>query len=349
MRRLSDGMLLMIVGAALGPLGLNVLSQRTLSVIDPAMPVALVALGMLVGLGVEGQRAREGRLAGAAIIETALTTAAVAAGVMLIAPVWGASTRLPFWLVALVLGICAAPSAAASLHASEDSQSPARRVGDMDGLLSIALGGAALALLREQSSPIDAVPVLLQACAVSIVIVLAAWLLIRASSSETEQRVFTAALLLLLGGAADYLSLSALLSGLIGGVFLQIIGGPARDSVRRDVFHFQRPLLVLVLIVSGARLELQTPWLGLGVIYVLIRTAAKLAGGWAARRVVGPVASDNLGLSLLAPGILGLAFALNVVRAAGPDAAPILAVAAVGALGSDVIASFTGRQSGAAE
>ena len=342
-------MLLMIVGAALGPLGLNVLSQRTLSAIDPAMPVALVALGMLVGLGAELQRSGEGRVAAAATIETALTTAAVAGGVLLIGPEWGgASTRLPFWLVALVLGICAAPSAAASLHASQDLPSPARRVGDVDGLLSIALGGAALALLREQS-PADAVPVLLQACAVAIVIVLAAWLLIRASSSETEQRVFTAALLLLLGGAADYLSLSALLSGLIGGAFLQIIGGPARDSVRRDVLHFQRPLLVLVLIVSGARLELQIPWIGLGVIYLLIRTAAKLAGGWAAGRVVRPVPSGNLGVSLLAPGILGLAFALNVLRAAGPDAGPILAAAAVGAIGSDVIASFTTRQSGDAQ
>jgi hypothetical protein len=346
MRRLSDGMLLMIVGAALGPLGLNVLSQRTLSVIDPAMPVALVALGMLVGLGAQLPRSGKGRFAAAATIETALTTAAVAGGVLLIGPEWGASTGMPFWLVALVLGICAAPSAAASLHASQDLQSPSRRVGDVDGLLSIALGGAALALLREQS-PADAWPVLLQACGVAIVIVLAAWLLIRTSSSETEQRVFTAALLLLLGGAADYLSLSALLSGLIGGAFLQIIGGPVRDSVRRDVLHFQRPLLVLVLIVSGARLELQTPWLGLGVIYLLIRTAAKLAGGWAAGRVVGPVPSGNL--SLLAPGILGIAFALNVVRAAGPDAGPILAAAAVGAIGSDVIASFTTRQSGEVE
>ena len=116
-------------------------------------------------------------------------------------------------------------------------------------------------LLREQSIA-DALPVLGQACAVALVIVLAAWLLIRTSSSEAEQRVFTAALLLLLGGAADYLSLSALFSGLICGVFLQLIGGPVRDSVGRDVLHFQRPLLVLVLIVSGARLELQAAWLG---------------------------------------------------------------------------------------
>ncbi|HEY5617198.1 MAG TPA: hypothetical protein VIK60_04595 [Vicinamibacterales bacterium] len=347
MRRLSEGMLLLIVGTCLGPLGLNILSANALSILDPAMPVALVALGMLVGLGALVQRSGEGRLAAAATVETIVTTAAVSAGVLLIGPIWGASTQLPFWIVALVLGICAAPSAAASLQAPHDSRSVAKRVGDVDGLLSIALGGAALALVRERST-VEALPVLLQACGVSVVIVLAAWLLIRASSSETEQRVFTAALLLLLGGAADYLSLSALLSGLIGGLFLRLVGGPASDSVRRDVLHFQRPLLVLVLIVSGARLELDAPWLGLGVIYLLVRTAAKLAGGWAAGHVVGPATPGSLGMSLLAPGILGVAFALNVVRAAGSDAGPMLAVAAVGAIGSDVIASFV-RPSGESE
>ncbi len=84
------------------------------------MPVALVALGMLVGLRVRTCNVPgEGRLRAAAIGETVLTTATVAAGVSCSSrPIWGASTRLPFWLVALVLGICAAPSAAASLHAS---------------------------------------------------------------------------------------------------------------------------------------------------------------------------------------------------------------------------------------
>jgi len=344
MRRLSDGMLLLIVGAALGPLGLNILSTNTLSALDPAMPVALVALGMLVGLGISVRRSGDGRMLAAGMVETVLTIAAVSTAVLYIGPLWGATTTLPFWLVALVLGICAAPSAAASLHAPVDSRSAARRVGDVDGLVSIALGGAALALVREQSIA-DALPVLGQACGVALVIVLAAWLLIRTSSSEAEQRVFTAALLLLLGGAADYLSLSALFSGLICGVFLQLVGGPVRDSVSRDVLHFQRPLLVLVLIVSGARLELQAAWLGLGVIYLFVRTFAKIAGGWAAHHVAGPPASSSLGMSLLAPGILGMAFALNVVRAAGISAEPLLAVAAVGAIGADVIASFV-RSSG---
>jgi hypothetical protein len=342
-------MLLLLVGAALGPLGLNVLSAQTLSILDPAMPVALVALGVLVGFAATVHQPGERRLVAAATAETALTAAAVAGVILLTRPIWGASTQLPFWMVALVLGICAAPSAAASLHVSQDADSVARRVGDVDGLLAIALGGAALALLREPA-PLNALSVLVQASGVAVVIVLAAWLLIRTSSSDTERRVFTGALLLLLGGAADYLSLSALLTGLIAGLFLHFVGGPARDSVRRDVVHFQRPLLVLVLIVSGARLELQTPWIGLGLIYLLVRVSAKLAGGWAAQRLAGPAAAPgNLGMSLLAPGILGVAFALNVVRAAGPEAEPMLAVAAVGAIGSDVIASFVRSGHGARE
>jgi hypothetical protein len=342
-------MLLLLVGAAMGPLGLNVLSAQALSVLDPAMPVALVALGVLVGFAAIVHRPGERRLVAAAAAETALTGAAVATVIVLAWPLWGPSTQLPFWMVALVLGICAAPSAAASLHASNEPESMARRVGDVDGLLSIAVGGAALALLREPG-PLSALSVLIQASGVAVVIVLAAWLLIRTSSSDTERRVFTGALLLLLGGAADYLSLSALLTGLIAGLFLHFVGGPARDSVRRDVLHFQRPLLVLVLIVSGARLELEAPWLAVGMIYLLVRVTAKLAGGWAAQRVVGPAATPgNLGMSLLAPGILGVAFALNVVRAAGPDAEPMLVVAAVGAIGSDVIASFVRSGHGARE
>jgi hypothetical protein len=62
MRRLSDGMLLLLVGVALGSSGLNVLSAQTLSILDTAMPVALVALGMLVGLAASGQGPGEGRL-----------------------------------------------------------------------------------------------------------------------------------------------------------------------------------------------------------------------------------------------------------------------------------------------
>ena len=80
------------------------------------------------------------------MIETALTTAAVAAGVCS-SVAWGASTAA---LLARCLGAGDLRGAFRSgiVAYVQDSQSPARRVGDMDGLLSIALGGAARAASR---------------------------------------------------------------------------------------------------------------------------------------------------------------------------------------------------------
>jgi len=331
------GLLVLLLGIALGPHGLELLSPDVLSFLDPAMPVALVALGVLIGLGFSPRRSREGRLLAAASMEAALTTAIVAAGMLLVAPALSAFEGLPYWFFALVLGVCAASSSTVSSTRRDDAPSLVARIGDLDDLLPIVLGGLALALLRE-TAPVAALLVLVQGCAVALVIVAAGWLLLARSSSETEQRVFAIALLLLLGGAADYLSLSALLSGLVAGLFLGSIGGPARDYVRRDVLHVQPPLLVLVLIVTGAHIDLPPTWLGLAAVYLFLRTAGKLAGGWTARRIAGDETLRDVGLSLMSPGILGIAFALNVLRAAGPDAAPALAVVAFGAIGSDVIA-----------
>lgn len=329
------GLLVLLLGIALGPHGLGLLSPIVLSFLDPAMPVALVALGVLIGLGFRARRPGEGRLLAAASAEAALTTVTVAAGTLVIAPAWSASNGLPYWFLALVLGVCAASSSTVSSARLEDADSPVGRLADLDDLLPIVLGGLALALLRDPS-PVAALLLTAQAVGVALVIAMAGWLLLERSSSETEQRVFTVALLLLLGGAADYLSLSALLSGLVAGLFLQGVGGPARDSVRRDVLHVQHPLLVLVLIVTGARVDFPPTWLALGVAYLVLRTAGKLAGGWMAGGIVG-AGTSRVGLSLLSPGILGIAFALNVLRAAGPDAASALAVVAFGAIASEFV------------
>ena len=335
------GVLVLVLGVALGPHGVGLLSPDVLSLLDPAMPVALVALGVLIGLGAGGRRPGDGRLLAAASIEAAITAAAVGAGMLLVVRAWSEPVDVPDWFLTLVLGICAASSSTVWRISRADVSSPVERIGDLDDLLPIVLGGLALAMLRDPS-PAAALRLAGQACAVALVIVAAGWLLLAKSSSETEQRVFAIALLLLLGGAADYLSLSALMSGLVAGLFLVWVDGPARDYVRRDVLHVQHPLLVLVLVVTGARIDFPPTWLGLAASYLFLRTAGKLAGGWMAWRIVGAPVPRDLGLSLLSPGIVGVAFVLNVLRAAGPDAAPALAVVAFGAIGSDVIAALVG-------
>jgi hypothetical protein len=50
------GLFLLPAGVAVGPNGLGFLSPSVLSYLDPAIPVALAALGVLVGLGLGGRR-----------------------------------------------------------------------------------------------------------------------------------------------------------------------------------------------------------------------------------------------------------------------------------------------------
>ena len=308
--------MLLLLGIAIGTHGLGLLSPAVLSFLDPAMPVALVAIGVLIGLRAPIRRT-DRRILAAAQAQPLLTVALVFGGILFIAPGWGASAELPYWFLALVLAVAAASSST-------------------DALLPIVAGGISLAMLREPS-PLAALLLALQALAIALVIAAAGWLLLTRSRSDTEQRVFAIALLLLLGGASDYLGLSALFSGLVAGMFLEYAGGPARDYVRRDVLHVQHPLLVLVLVVTGARVEVAYAWLGLGAAYLALATAGRYAGGWLGGRMATMDPRRDAGLPLLAPDLLGIAFALNVLRAAGPDAAPALAVVAFGAIGAELL------------
>jgi hypothetical protein len=229
----------LLLGVAAGPQGLGLLSPAVLSFLDPAVPVALVAIGVAVGLEI---RARPD-----AIVSTGL----------------------------------------------------------------VAASGAALVLLREPSAW-NAALLIGQSCAIALVIAAAGWLLLARSTSETEQRVFVVALLLLLGGAADVLSLSALLSGFVAAAFLGIVGGPPLEHVRRHLEHLRHPLVVLILVVAGAAVEISLEWLAFAGAYVLLRTA------------------------VLFPDLVAIAFALNLMRAGGADVAPLLTVVVLGAIGAEI-------------
>jgi hypothetical protein len=100
----------------------------------------------------------------------------------------------------------------------------------------------------------------------------------------------------------------------------------------------QHPLLILVLLVAGARAEFSTASLGLGAGYLLLRVVGTLTGAAAARRVAGVALPPDLGLHLLQPGVFGVAFALNLAIVAGADASMLLAAVVAGTLGSECVA-----------
>lgn len=329
--------LLLMAGLAFGPRGLNLLSPGALSLLDPVVPVALAALGVLVGLSVSDRRADDRRVFAAACLDAAVTMLVVSAGIAVVALAAMASIVRPFWTLVLASGICAATSLTLPTGNRLEPRTAATRVIELSVLLPIMVGGLVLAWLRAGSS-VGAVALVAQASGITVALAAAAWLLLTQASSETEERVFAVSVLLFVGGVADALSLSALFGGLIAGVFWRYAGRHPRDTISRDVLFVQHPLLVLVLLVAGARADLSPASLGLGAAYLALRVVGQLAGGIMARRAAGVDVPRDLGLYLLPPGVFGVAFALNAASVVGADAAVLLAAVVFGTIGSEFVA-----------
>ncbi len=180
----------------------------------------------------------------------------------------------------------------------------------------------------------------IQATILALLISTTAWLLLADSSPSTEQRVFSIAALLLVGGIADYLSLSALAGGLLAGLFWGSVGGVARDCIERDVRYLRHPLVVLMLLAAGAKTTFSGWILMLAAAYLLLRVAGKLVGGWLTRRVPGAAIPDSVGPTLLAPGVFGIAFALDATSMMDGAASSILAATVLGSIGSQLLAAL---------
>jgi hypothetical protein len=329
-----SGLMLLLVGAALGPAGLRVLTGSMLSTLEPPVSVALVALGVLVGLDLVARPPGEGRLLAVASLDAAITILIVAAGMALMyawSPGGGAS-----WVLPLMLGICAAPSSSPVDESDDRGRQLAARIADLDDVLPIALSALIMILWTGGGAPASRAALLVQAGLLAGVMAVAVRVLISQTSSESEQRVFTIGGLLLLGGTAAYLSLSAPLIGLISGVLWSAGGGAAHDRIARDVRYLQHPLTVLLLVVAGAHMTVSADVLILVTAYIMLRMAGKVAGGWAVSRAARAVPHDE-GLFFSAPGMVGVAIALDALYSHGDAAAPFFTIVIAGSLGAEVL------------
>ena len=331
--------LLLMAGIAVGPGGINLLSLSRLTLLDPVVPVALAAFGVLVGLSASDRRTDDARTLGAACLAGAVTVLVVSAGFGVVALAATSSVPRPFWILVMTGGLCAATSLTLPSDDSLEPRTPATRLIELGVLLPIVAGGLMLAWVRAGSFA-GAGVLVAHACGVTLALAAAAWLLLTRAPSETGERVFAVSALLLVGGVAAALSLSALFGGLIAGLLWRYAGRHPRETIRRDVLFVQHPLLVLVLLVAGARADLSSSTLALGVGYVVLRAAGQLAAGSIASRVAGVYGLRDLGLHLLPPGVFGVGFALNAVSIVGADASMLLAAVVVGTIGSDLVATL---------
>jgi hypothetical protein len=333
---LSPGLILIPVGFVLGPGGLELLSEPTLAYLDPVVSVAIAALGVFVGLGLDLRRADEARLLAAASLEAGLTILLVAAGVLAADVLW-LHIGSDIWLFALTIGLCASASATA-VSPADEQPTLATRIGDLDDVLPMLAGGLVLAWMREGSVG-GTIWLALAFLIITVAIAAAGWLLVRKTSSESERHVFIAGTLLLLSGAAAHLSQSALTAGLIAGVLWNVLGGPTRERIGGDMRYVQHPLLVLLVLVAGARLTFSVEVLGFALAYVICRAIGKLAGGLVLGRILAGHPVRDLGVSLIPPGVAGIAFALNVLLAdrESDRAATLLGIVVLASVASELL------------
>jgi hypothetical protein len=340
------GLILLPLGLALGPRGLDLLSNRVLAALDPAVSAALAALGVLIGLQFDTRRRRQWRLAGVASLGVLLTTILVGGGLLLTQALVPGAVVWP-WSFALLLGACAAPSSSASDAAEAELRPPVSQIADLDDVASIVLGFAALAWMNLDSGWL-ALSVATQTTVIAGMIAAAGVLLVSQTSSESEQRVFVIGTILLLAGAAAHLQLSELFTGMVAGIVLRRFHAIASLRFERDLRYLQHPLVALLFGVAGARFAAAPGWLALVVVYVAFRSAGKMFGGRLGARWIAGVPRDA-GVLLLAPGVVGVALALNASRFHSDSlhSTLLFAIVVAGSIVSEVLSLVVARKDSA--
>ena len=329
-------MVLVPIGIILGPAGTGIITLGALTHLSVVISVALATLGVFVGIALGTQQGRVKRLVSAATLEGVVTAIAVAAATFFLLRAWQMPLLVSPALAAVALGICAAASAAPHVGASDTgARQVAARVADLDDVVPIVAGGMVLSLVASGSE--NVVRDVSLTIAAGLATGVSGWLLFE-HCDVAERGVFVLGTLALLGGLAGYLGVSPLLAGLAAGIVWARTPGHTDRIAADDLRKVQHPLVVLLLITAGAMLQPDLAGIWLFAPYVLFRIAGKLLGGWLAARVAPGIAPSDLGAYLVPPGVLGIAFALNLQQVAGEAAAPLLFAVVAGAVASEVVA-----------
>jgi hypothetical protein len=329
------------LGFVLGPSGLGWLATSSSALLHPAVTVALATLGVFIGLAFTPEGRRDHRLLAAASVEALIAFVAVAGASAVLFTRWGAPLDSGALVVAAVLGAAASVSSGGGAHASGDAtHATATRIADLDDVFAVAAGALAVAAVHDDGGSG------LFALVVTTTIVgalggVAGWLLFERARSDAERGVFVLGTLALLGGAADYVRCSPMLAGLVAGWLWRVLPGRADRIIGDDVSRFQHPLVLLLLVAAGAWTVVDQLSLWLLAPFVVFRFAGKVLGARIGAALVPGLAFPDLASYLLAPGLIGIAVALNLLQVSpSATATAVLSAVAMGTLLCEVLAAF---------
>jgi hypothetical protein len=332
-------LVLVLLGAALGPNGLAVLGDAALDSLEAVVWVALAVIGVFIGLGLANIATRSTtRVLTSGLITSLITIVTVSVGLYLLMA--QAQVHLPAYTPAasLLIGVCASVSAAIQTSAGSSAElQRAAHLADLDDVPLIVLGVALVAGFAGESMILR----LALTAAAGAAIGVAGWLLFEHADVH-ERGVFVTGAVLLLAGIGAYLGTSPLLSGCIAALVWVRAPGAADRITARDLGMLQHPLVALLLIVAGARVGWSVVVLWVTGCIVVLRLTGKLLGSIAVTRLAH-VSPAVLASVLLPPGIMGIALALNAHQILGTDYAWIVSAVTTSAVATEILAAFLPR------
>jgi hypothetical protein len=325
------------LGFLIGPTGVRVLTESALAHLDVVVTVGLATLGVFIGVAAGREGAAFKRLFAASTLEALTTLIVVGGALAVLLEIWNLPLAMPYGVAAMALAVSASASAATSVGpADARTRQIAAQVADLDDVLPIAVGAVVIAIAGPDEMPPAASA--LVAVAAGLGVGGAGWLLFERAQGSAERSVFVIGTLALLGGTAAYLGASPLLTGMAAGWLWVIAPGDTDRVAAAELQKVQHPLVVILLVTAGASTEISLAGVWLFAPYVVFRLAGKLLGGWAASRIAPGVAPSDLGAYLVPPGVIGIAFALNLVQVLPDSGSAIVFAVAVGAIACELLA-----------
>ena len=217
------------------------------------MAVALATLGVFVGMALDVRTRLRRRLFLAASIESLITMTVLGGAMMFLLHRWALPTDTDVALIACMLAVAAAVSAAGVTgEAAGATERLATGVADLDDAGALVAGAAVTAAIAGHSAG-DALRIVLFTAIVGLLAGDRRVAALRAGALRGRARRLRARIARACSAARrDYMQCSPLLAGMVAGLSWTLLPGRADRIVRGDVGRFQHPLVLLLLVSAGA-------------------------------------------------------------------------------------------------
>ncbi len=336
--RLPRVTLLVLVGMAAGPSGLDVLPVAVNGWYPLIAVIALVMVAFLLGGRLNRQVLQD---AGTHILGVSLG-AVIVTGALVGGGLWLMGVDPVLCLVLAGISTATAPAATSDVVRRSGAKGPFARmllgvvaIDDAWGLIafSLLLAWGQTVLGRDPSHALQAgLTEIGGAMLVGVIVGLpAAYLTGRLRPGEPSQ-VEALGVVFLCGGLALAIDASFLLAAMIAGL---LVANFAKHHAYafHEIENIEWPFMVLFFVLAGASMDIAAlPAIGgIGAAYVVLRIAGRIAGGWIGGYATGlrPDYRRWIGVALMPQAGVSLGMAL-VAATAFPDLRNEILVAAIG-------------------